>query len=83
VKLSEFKAWLEGFTDAMGDAPTPEQWGKIKAKLALVEEGHIWVPGAPIGPAVARSPAVSIPLSYGDPPGSIGSTGVSNTGGVQ
>lgn len=36
MTLSEFKAWLEGFEAAMGDAPTSDQWGKIKAKLAEV-----------------------------------------------
>ncbi len=28
MTLNEFKAWLEGFSDAMGDTPTPEQWAK-------------------------------------------------------
>lgn len=37
MTLNEFKAWLEGFSDAMGDAPTPEQWKKIKEKLARVD----------------------------------------------
>lgn len=38
MTLNEFKAWLDGFADAMGDAPTPEQWAKIKAKLAQVRD---------------------------------------------
>lgn len=37
MTLQEFKAWLDGFSDAMGDAPTAHQWAKIKAKLATVQ----------------------------------------------
>lgn len=44
MNLSEFKAWLEGFNEAIGDAPTPEQWAKIMAKLKDVN-------GFPTGPA--------------------------------
>jgi hypothetical protein len=41
MTISEFKAWLDGFTDAMGDAPTPEQWTKIKAKMAQLREAPV------------------------------------------
>ena len=34
MTLSEFKAWFDGFSEGVGDAPTPEQWAKIKAKIA-------------------------------------------------
>lgn len=37
MTLAEFKAWLEGFKEAMGDAPTPEQWQKVLAKLQGVQ----------------------------------------------
>ena len=38
MTLNEFKAWLEGFEEAMGgNPPTAEQWASIKAKLAKVE----------------------------------------------
>lgn len=33
MTISEFKAWLDGFSHAIGDAPTPEQWAEIKAKI--------------------------------------------------
>lgn len=36
MQLNEFKAWLDGFSEAIGDAPTPEQWAKVKAKFAEV-----------------------------------------------
>lgn len=38
MTLSEFKAWLEGFEEAMGgNPPSADQWKAIKAKLAKVE----------------------------------------------
>lgn len=38
MTLSEFKAWLEGFEEAMGDnPPSAEQWRTIKEKLKRVE----------------------------------------------
>ncbi|WP_395543286.1 hypothetical protein [Neotabrizicola sp. sgz301269] len=44
MTLNEFKAWLEGFEAAMGDAPTPEQWKTIKAKLAGVSASGFDLP---------------------------------------
>lgn len=38
MELSEFKAWLEGFEEAIDGTPTPEQWGKIKSKLDEVRQ---------------------------------------------
>jgi hypothetical protein len=29
----QFKAWFEGFCEAIEQAPTPEQWAKIKGKV--------------------------------------------------
>jgi hypothetical protein len=34
----QFKAWFEGFCEAINTAPTPEQWAKIKAKVAEIRE---------------------------------------------
>lgn len=37
MTLSEFKAWLEGFEEAMGGKPpSADQWKAIKEKLAKV-----------------------------------------------
>lgn len=33
MTFNEFRAWFDGFSEAIGDAPTPEQWAKIKAKV--------------------------------------------------
>ena len=33
----EFKAWFEGFTEAMEGQPTEEQWKKIKARVAQID----------------------------------------------
>jgi hypothetical protein len=37
----EFKAWFEGFTEAMDGEPTPSQWTKIKERVAQID-------GAPV-----------------------------------
>jgi hypothetical protein len=37
MSLAEFKAWLDGFKEAVGDAPTPEQWQKVLTKLQDVQ----------------------------------------------
>lgn len=36
MTLSEFKAWFEGFCEGIDGAPTPEQWVKVKEKVALL-----------------------------------------------
>lgn len=33
MNINEFKAWFEGFTEAVGETPTPGQWNKIKTKI--------------------------------------------------
>ena len=38
MTLSEFKAWLEGFSEAFTDGiPNADQWAKVQAKLADVK----------------------------------------------
>lgn len=38
MTLSEFKAWLEGYSEAFtGGAPNADQWAKINEKLGLVK----------------------------------------------
>lgn len=64
MTLNEFKAWLDGFSEAMGEAPTPEQWAKIKHKLGEVEAWPVQVapglyqtrPGSHPGSAVVTVP---------------------------
>lgn len=38
MNIREFKAWLEGFEEAIEGAPTESQWKKLKEKLAQVGE---------------------------------------------
>lgn len=33
MNLSEFKAWFEGFTEAMDKPPTAKQWKRIKERV--------------------------------------------------
>ena len=59
MTLQEFKAWLEGFEEAFADgAPTPDQWAKVKSKLAETEALTWAMPEAPkiLGPAVTPWP---------------------------
>lgn len=37
MTLSEFKAWFEGFSEGVNGTPTPEQWGKIKARVEKID----------------------------------------------
>lgn len=34
---SEFKAWFDGFTEAMGGTPTKAQWARIQARVAEID----------------------------------------------
>lgn len=47
MTLNEFKAWLDGFSEAIGESPTPEQWAKVREKLALVMESPFIAPTYP------------------------------------
>lgn len=38
MTISEFRAWLDGFKEAIGEAPTPEQWAKVLQKVSEVRE---------------------------------------------
>lgn len=66
MTINEFRAWLEGFKEAIGEAPTPDQWAKVLAKVSEVREPvdlrpflrpnevtrTYEVPNVPFGPAV-------------------------------
>lgn len=34
---AEFKAWFEGFTEAIEKAPTQKQWARIKERVAEID----------------------------------------------
>lgn len=67
LNLPEFKAWLEGFSEAIAGAPTPDQWAKIKAKLATTQALTYPPVPYPIGHpgrvVVSNWPTQSIPFS--------------------
>ncbi len=48
MTFGEFMAWLDGFSEGF-EAPNPEQWAKIKAKLETV------VLGKPANPISAQT----------------------------
>jgi hypothetical protein len=37
MTLAEFKAWFEGFTEAMDGAPDEKQWARIKARVKEID----------------------------------------------
>lgn len=37
MKLNEFKAWFEGFTESMEGAPNKKQWERIKARVGEID----------------------------------------------
>lgn len=53
----EFKAWFDGFAEALDGQPNAEQWEKVKQKVAAM--------GAPFGGVV---PTVTQPNLIGAPP---------------
>ena len=40
MHTSEFKAWFDGFTEAIKDKPTKRQWARIKERLAGVDGNY-------------------------------------------
>ncbi len=44
MTLQEFKAWFEGFTENMGDAPTKLQWARIQARVKEIDGADITYP---------------------------------------
>jgi len=37
MKLTEFKAWFEGYTESMTAPPNEKQWERIKARIAEID----------------------------------------------
>lgn len=64
MTLSEFRAWLDGFSEGVGDAPTPEQWQRIQQKLAEVIE---IAPAPPPAQWPTREPVPGLPWKIGWP----------------
>jgi hypothetical protein len=76
MNLAEFKAWLDGFSAAIGDAPTPEQWAKIREKLETVPP-LTFVPRHPTVSPPTYVPGMTPPTTGDRAPGAYGgSTGV-------
>lgn len=54
----DFTAWLDGFREAVGDAPTPEQWRELLAMLDAVQ--HPVFPGSWVEPPWWLEPSLGI-----------------------
>jgi hypothetical protein len=61
MTISEFKAWLEGFSEGIDGAPSPEQWARIQEKVRSLH-AFVDLPSLPQWPTYT-SPAV-VPLPY-------------------
>ena len=50
MDAKEFKAWFEGFCEGVGEAPTAEQWAKLKQKAGTLAGplDNLNLPNAPI-----------------------------------
>lgn len=47
LTIPEFKAWLEGYAEAIDGAPTPEQWAKVLDKVARLGVQPVIPPAIP------------------------------------
>ena len=66
MTISEFKAWLDGFSEYM-EEPTCEDWEKMKEKLSTVKERYYF----------ERWPTVTAPYVQTTQPFWISNTGTS------
>lgn len=64
MTIAEFKAWLEGYEASFDGAPSPEQFGEIKAKLARVFEAAPAYMPTYVAPTLPwySAPPVTLPL---------------------
>lgn len=44
MRLAEFKAWFEGFSEGIEGTPNEVQWNKIKDKIEKLETNELKVP---------------------------------------
>lgn len=44
MKLNEFKAWFDGFTEGMEGPPSAKQWKRIKEQVAAIDGTPISYP---------------------------------------
>ena len=62
MTFSESRAWLDGFKEAISEAPTPDQWAKVLAKLDTVQPEYRPNIGELIGPYLRPAPTIDLPF---------------------
>jgi hypothetical protein len=68
MTLSEFKAWFEGFTEAMDGPPDAKQWARIQSKVKEIADKPAVAYREPFRPPTVR-PFVGQPVTLvGDLP---------------
>jgi hypothetical protein len=48
MTLTEFKFWLEGFSEQISVSPNANQWSRIKERLKEVTEDKSFFPNKPV-----------------------------------
>lgn len=65
MTLNDFKMWLSGYAENIGEAPTPAQWQRIQEALKSVGD----VPKPPVSlPSVWIDPMKGVGGGTGNPP---------------
>ena len=81
MRLSEFKAWFEGFSENIGDQPTKKQWKRIQLRVEEID-------GTPLTREIIRERYVEPyrpwwPVTWYSGGTATGGLGLSNTNGMQ
>jgi hypothetical protein len=89
MTISEFQAWLEGYSASFGEAPSADQWAEIKGRIARLQVVSFpptreWT-GAPIGgcacPPGTICNSIVCPRGYRVTSPSMGASGSATVGG--
>lgn len=52
MRLTEFKAWFEGFTENISGVPSKKQWERIRERVGEIEPDVVDIPYVPYVPYV-------------------------------
>ena len=77
MKIDEFKAWLDGYSEAIHGAPNEQQWDRIKAQIGTLVDAVKLVPydirpipcgqepAIPYWPYIHPAPVIPYPVTCG------------------
>ena len=64
MTLSEFRAWLEGFSASFNEAPNAEQWAAIQEKMNTVSVGQVPIDYSKLIPTDIIGPDLNFSNGY-------------------